>query len=154
MGLALAAVARGFSAEVWVNQTGPLFLDGVRDETKKPIMELVHNDFCEQLRARRVPIHYSDVRQQDLIDAFSEGAVPLILISTWRMDRKKAPHWVVMSGFDEDCIYVHDPDPEALSQTALDCQFIPLARSDFGLMTSFGRTRLRTAVMVYPGQRK
>ena len=149
MGLALAAQARGFTTSVWINQTGPLFLDGVRDETKKPIMTAVHNDFCAQLQALNVPVHYRDLRQQDLIDAFKEGAVPLILISTYRMDSKKAPHWVVMSGFDDDCIYVHDPDPEGGSQTSLDCQFIPLARSDFELMTSFGRNRLRTAVIVH-----
>ena len=77
------------------------------------------------------------------------GAVPIILISTYRMDSKKAPHWVVMSGFDDECIYVHDPDPETYAQTAIDCQFIPLARNDFELMTSFGRTRLRTAVIVH-----
>lgn len=149
MGLALAAQHRGFSTSVWVNQTGPLFLDGVRDETKKPIMTAVHNDFCAQLQALEVPVHYRDIRQQDLIDAFCEGAVPIILISTYRMDSKKAPHWVVMSGFDDECIYVHDPDPETYGQTAIDCQFIPLARSDFELMTSFGRTRLRTAVIVH-----
>jgi ribosomal protein S18 acetylase RimI-like enzyme len=149
MGLALAAQARGFTTSVWVSQTGPLFLDGVRDETKKPIMTAVHNDFCAQLQALHVPVRYRDLRQQDLIDAFKEGAVPLILISTYRMDSKKAPHWVVMSGYDDDCIYVHDPDPEGGSQTSLDCQFIPLARSDFELMTSFGRNRLRTAVIVH-----
>lgn len=149
MGLALAAQKRGFETAVWVSQAGPLFLDGVRDETKKPIMIAVHNDFCAQLRELAVPVHYRDLRQQDLIDAFIQGAVPLILISTYRMDSKKAPHWVVMSGFDDECIYVHDPDPETYGQTALDCQFIPLARSDFELMTSFGRTRLRTAVIVH-----
>jgi ribosomal protein S18 acetylase RimI-like enzyme len=149
MGLALAAQTRGFATSVWVNQTGPLFLDGVRDETKKPIMSAVHHDFCAQLQALQVPVHYRDVRQQDLIDAFKAGAVPIILISTYRMDSKKAPHWVVMSGFDDACIYVHDPDPETYGQTAIDCQYIPLARTDFELMTSFGRTRLRTAVIVH-----
>lgn len=149
MGLALAARVRGFDVSVWVNQTGPLFLDGVRAEAKKPIMTAVHNDFCAQLVERQVPVNYRDLRQQDLIEAFNLGAVPLILISTYRMDSKKAPHWVVMSGFDDECIYVHDPDPETYGQTALDCQYIPLARSDFELMTSFGRTRLRTAVIVY-----
>lgn len=148
MGLALAALARGFSAEVWVNQTGPLFLDGVRDESKKPVMSLVHEDYRHQLEQCSAPVHYRDLRQDDLIAAFERGQVPLILISTYRLDRKKAPHWVVVSGYDDDCIYVHDPDPEPHGQTALDCQYLPLARADFERMTSFGRSRLRTGVVI------
>lgn len=150
MGLALAASERGFRAQVWVNQTGPLFLDGVRDESKKPVMSLVHADYARQMEERNLPINYQDLSQEDMIRVFERGAVPLILISTFRLDRKKAPHWVVMSGFDADCIYVHDPDPESQSQTALDCQYIPLLRADFGMMTSFGRSRLRTAVIIEP----
>lgn len=148
MGLALAALERGFAAEVWVNQSGPLFLDGVRDESKKPVMTLVHEDYRAALERRDTPVHYRDLRQDDLIVAFERGGVPLILISTYRMDKKKAPHWVVMSGYDDDCIYVHDPDPDGQGQTALDCQYLPLARADFERMTSFGRSRLRTAVIL------
>ena len=148
MGLALAAQSRGFKTEVWVNHGGVLFLDGVRDESKKPVMALVHEDYRAALEALDVPIHYRDVRQDDLMAAFDQGDVPLILISTYRMDRKKAPHWVVMSGYDEECIYVHDPDPDGQGQTALDCQYLPLAREEFGRMSSFGRSRLRTAVIV------
>ncbi|WP_111642692.1 GNAT family N-acetyltransferase/peptidase C39 family protein [Marinimicrobium alkaliphilum] len=149
MGLAAAAAKRGFRVEAWVSQEGPLFLDGVRDEHKKTVMASVHEDYRQALVQAEIPVHYREVRQEDLIAAFQQGAVPLILISTWRMDSKKAPHWVVMSGYDDDCIYVHDPDPDDNSQTALDCQFMPLARSDFEHMTAFGRSRLRTAVMVY-----
>ncbi|WP_341937322.1 GNAT family N-acetyltransferase/peptidase C39 family protein [Marinimicrobium sp. C2-29] len=148
MGLALAALERGFAAEVWVNQPGPLFLDGVRDESKKPVMTLVHEDYRAALERRDTPVHYRDLRQDDLITAFERGGVPLILISTYRMDKKKAPHWVVMSGYDDDCIYVHDPDPDGQGQTALDCQYLPLARADFERMSSFGRGRLRTAVIL------
>lgn len=148
MGLALAADDRGFRPEVWVNQEGALFLDGVRDETKKPVMTLVHEDYRVALEARDIPVHYREIRQNDLIAAFDRGDLPLILISTYRMDRKKAPHWVVMSGYDEECIYVHDPDPDSQGQTALDCQYLPLARADFEKMTSFGRSRLRTAVVL------
>ena len=139
---------RGYRAEVWVNHDGPLFLDGVRDETKKPVMMLVHEDYRHALEARAVPVHYREVRQDDLIAAFDRGGVPIILISTYRIDSKKAPHWVVMSGYDEECIYVHDPDPDGQGQTALDCQYLPLARADFERMTSFGRSRLRTAVIL------
>ena len=85
-----------------------------------------------------------------MIKAFDKGCIPLILISTYLLDGKKAPHWVTMSGYDEDCLYVHDPDhdPEEQSASGLDSQYLPIARSDFVKMSRFGKKALRTAVIV------
>jgi hypothetical protein len=71
-----------------------------------------------------------------------------VLISTYRMDGKKAPHWVAVSGYDEDCLYVHDPDPDASVQSVLDCQYLPIARDDFDRISLFEKSRLRAAVVV------
>jgi len=150
IGLALAAKRRRFSVEVWINQTGSLFIDSVRSEDKKQIVELVDTCFKREAAEQGVAIHYANVTQNDLIAAFEAGAIPLILISTFSMDRKKAPHWVVMSGFDKDCLYMHDSDPDDGRQSELDCQFIPIAREDFDRMSCFGKSRLRTAVIVWP----
>lgn len=151
IGLALAAKRRQFAVEVWINQTGSLFIDSVRSDDKKQIVELVDTCFKREAAEQGVAIHYANVTQNDLIAAFEAGAIPLILISTFSMDRKKAPHWVVMSGFDKDCLYMHDSDPDDGRQSELDCQFIPIAREDFDRMSCFGKSRLRTAVIVWPG---
>lgn len=148
IGLALAAKSRNFEAEVWINQSGTLFIDGVRNEDKKQIVELVDKDFKSKADERNISIQYANISQDDLIKAFKNGAIPLILISTFLMDRKKAPHWVVMSGYDEDCLYMHDSDPDEARQSELDCQFIPIAREDFERMSCFGKSRLRTAVIL------
>ena len=151
VGLALAAKRREFSVEVWITQTGTLFIDGVRNEEKKQIVELVDQCFKRQADEQEITIHYANITQNELIDAFKAGAIPLILISTFLMDRKKAPHWVVMSGFDDDCLYMHDSDPDDKRQSEIDCQFIPIARADFDRMSCFGKNRLRTAVIIWPG---
>jgi ribosomal protein S18 acetylase RimI-like enzyme/predicted double-glycine peptidase len=148
LGLALAAVQRGFRAEVWMNQRRPLFVDSVRDPNKKRIIEMVHKDFLHQARAEGIRVHYSDIRQEQLVDALEHHAIPLVLISTWSFEGKKSPHWVTVSGFDSECLYVHDPDPAEMSQSALDCQYQPIAREDFSRISVFGQQRLRTAVVV------
>ncbi len=148
VGLALAAKQRGYQAEVWINQTGALFVDGVRGDEKKQIVELVDSCFKKHAETQQLTIHYANINQETLCSVLQEGALALILISTYRMDRKKAPHWVVVSGFDKDCLYIHDPDPEDERQSALDCQYIPIAREDFDRMTCFGKTRLRTAIII------
>jgi hypothetical protein len=53
-----------------------------------------------------------------------------------------------MSGFDDDCLYMHDSDPDDERQNELDCQFIPVAKEDLERMSCFGKNRLRTAVIV------
>jgi ribosomal protein S18 acetylase RimI-like enzyme len=148
IGLALAAKRRQFSVEVWISQTTTLFIDGVRNEEKKQIVELVDHCFKRQAAEQDIKLHFATITQNDLIAAFKSGAIPLILISTFLLDRKKAPHWVVMSGFDDDCLYMHDPDPDDGRQSELDCQFIPIAREDFDRMSCFGKNRLRTAVIL------
>jgi ribosomal protein S18 acetylase RimI-like enzyme len=150
LGLALAAKRRNFAVEVWVNQTGTLFIDGVRNEDKKQIVDLVDNGFKRQADEQDIQVHYANITQNELINSFKAGAIPLILISTFSMDRKKVPHWVVMSGFDDDCLYMHDSDPDEHRQSELDCQFIPIAREDFERMSCFGKNRLRTAVIIWP----
>ena len=150
IGLALAAKRRGFAVEVWINQTGTLFIDGVRNDEKKQVVELVDNGFKRQAAEQHIALHFANITQDELIAAFKAGAIPLILISTFLMDRKKAPHWVVMSGFDDDCLYMHDPDPDDGRQSEIDCQFIPIAREDFDRMSCFGKSRLRTAVIIGP----
>ena len=150
LGLALAAKRRNFAVEVWINQTSTLFIDGVRNEDKKQIVELVDTGFKRQAAQQNIEVHYTNITQNELINAFKAGAIPLILISTFLMDRKKAPHWVVMSGFDDDCLYMHDSDPDERRQSELDCQFIPIAREDFDRMSCFGKNRLRTAVVIWP----
>lgn len=148
VGLALAAKRRGFNVEVWISQTGPLFIDSVRSDDKKQIIELVDNCFKNDAAIEGIPIHYASISQNDLTSAFEAGAIPLILISTFAMDRKKAPHWVVVSGFDQDCLYMHDSDPDDSRQSEIDSQFIPVAREDFERMSCFGKSRLRTAVII------
>lgn len=151
VGLALAAAKRGFQPEVFLSKPETPFIDSVRDEAKKRVISLVHQDFLDQLATFATPIHYTDITQDYLQTALAEQAVPLVLISTYRFDRCKVPHWVVVTGMDERFIYIHDPFiNEQDYRFALDNQYLPLGRRDFGKMSQFGQTRLRTAVIIRP----
>jgi len=145
-----AARRRGLSATVYCNQSGPLFLDSVRDENKKRVIETVHRHFEDEARQQAVPVHYQELTAERLDQALQDGEVAIVLISTWRLDGRKAPHWVVVSGADRECFYIHDPDP-ADDQVPLDCQHVPISRDRFEQMTRYGQSRLRTAVIVGKG---
>ncbi|MYM64385.1 GNAT family N-acetyltransferase/peptidase C39 family protein [Pseudomaricurvus sp. HS19] len=147
VGLALSAQQRGCRAEVYLNTHGPLFIDGVRTAHKKDIITLVHEQFVARAVQQQVPVHYCDIGQKDLAELLQSGRAVLMLISTYRLDGKKAPHWVTLTGMDEHCFYLHDPEL-ATEQQAIDCQYLPIARDDFDRMTAFGAGRLRAAVVL------
>ncbi|WP_231758876.1 GNAT family N-acetyltransferase/peptidase C39 family protein [Microbulbifer elongatus] len=147
IGLALALHQRGFSSEVYLNLTGPLFISGVRSEEKKRVMAQVDRDYRAQARARGLPVIAEDFTQQRCQQWLEEGALVLLLISTYRLDGKKVPHWVTLTGMDDECFYVHDPDVDD-EDNPLDSQYLPIAREDFAKMSLFGTERLRTAVVV------
>ncbi len=148
VGLALAAKRRGFKASVYINTREPLFLSGVRDAHKKSVLKLVDKQFKTEAGHENIPVNYLELNQTLLPDIVTRpNTYVLMLISTYRLDGKKAPHWVMITGIDPYCIYVHDPDPEE-DQTPLDCKNIPIALDDFDKMTAFGNQRLRTAVVV------
>ncbi|WP_417668303.1 peptidase C39 family protein [Pseudoalteromonas tetraodonis] len=149
-GLALAANKRGFKSEAIVNTSEPLFLDGVRSDNKKTVLATVHQQFVEGIAAANIPVTYKDVELTDIETWLNQGFSVLLLISTYRFDGKKSPHWVCVTHLDAHCVYVHDPfcEPGNDNQLAIDCQYVPIARSDFSKMSAFGSQRLRTAVAI------
>lgn len=148
VGLALAAARRGFKTEAVINQEGPLFVESVRSSEKKQIVSVVHDQFLKTAKKEGVAVRYRELTQKNIERWLTEGAMVVVLISTYRMDYRKAPHWVTVSAIDDECLYVHDPDPTEGEQIALDCQYLPIARKDFDKMSIFGRERLRTAVVI------
>lgn len=149
-GLALAANKRGFKSEVIVNTSEPLFLDGVRSDNKKTVLATVHQQFVESIAAANILVTQKDVELTDIETWLNQGFSVLLLISTYRFDGKKSPHWVCVTHLDAHCVYVHDPfcEPDNEKQLAIDCQYVPIARSDFSKMSAFGSQRLRTAVAI------
>lgn len=148
MGLALAADKRNFKAEVIMSHTRTPFLEGVRSAHKKEILEVVHQQFLQRTRKARIPIHREAVTVPKIEKWLVAGHAVLVLISSYRMNGDKAPHWVVVTASDELCLYLHDPDTDKVTLSELDCQHIPVAKEDFAKMTNYGTTRFSAAVIL------
>ncbi|MCB0366235.1 MAG: GNAT family N-acetyltransferase/peptidase C39 family protein [Bdellovibrionaceae bacterium] len=156
-GLALAAHRRGFKSEVWVSHANPLFLDGVRSEKKKKVIEAVYQVFEKQISKSRIPIRCQRLSISDLEKALRNNRIPLVLISSYKLVRSKSPHWVVLAGFDEDHFYVHDPELELeiephphpeTSPAWLNVAFMPVKKSEFIKMARYGKSKIESAVFV------
>lgn len=148
-GLALAAYHRGFDVDIHVSDPGALFVDSVRSPEKKEVIALVQEDFEEEIAELPIGLFHDRVSVSDLEEHFTAGAIPLVLISSYRIYREKFPHWVVVTGFDERFIYVHDPyiDEEA-GKTASDCINMPIPRRDFERMARYGKSAQRAVLII------
>jgi hypothetical protein len=83
----------------------------------------------------------------DIRAALQAGFKPLVLISSYRFTRLKAPHWVVVTGCDEQFVYLHDPDVDQ-PPARLDCQHLPVSHGEFQRMSALAAS-VRAAVMLH-----
>ena len=148
-GLALSAHHRGFGVDVFVNDEGALFITSVRDPEKRIVMELVQEDFLDELKRLPVNIEYRALSEADLQAQMEAGGIPVVLISSYRIYREKFPHWVVVTGFDERSFYVHDPfvDLDA-GKTFTDCMNMPILKKDFQRMARYGKTGQKAVLIL------
>ncbi|AXT37417.1 GNAT family N-acetyltransferase [Alteromonas sp. BL110] len=146
VGLALAAVHEGYAAKVVINQEVPLFVDGVRDDSKKTIVENVELQFMAEARKKGISVEIADWRMDVIDQTLKTGGAVLCLISTYAFDKKKVPHWVAVTSCDSHCYYLHDPD--ASEGQPVEYQHIPVAREDFLRLASYGTRKVRTLVLL------
>ncbi|GAB59395.1 peptidase C39 family protein [Rheinheimera nanhaiensis] len=148
-GLALAAVKRGFAAEIYLNKDGPLFTDTVRSEVKKQILQRVHESFRQKVQQKAIPVQLKELTIDDIKQLLHQGALLLALISTWQFDKSKAPHWVVVCAVDEHFVYLNDPDTEDIPWLSpAERQYIPVEHSVFNKAFSYGKNRLKAAIAI------
>ncbi|ESX75574.1 MULTISPECIES: peptidase C39 family protein [unclassified Mesorhizobium] len=146
-GLAVAGYESGLAAEIYVSFYGALFLQSVRSEDKRRVMELAQVDFRRRAELYGIPVNYRSFGLDDIRTAIAEGKLVLVLISGFLMFGKKVPHWVLAIGDDGDHILIHDPWVEDERQeTILDAANIPVPYGIFMNMAQFGRDGLRAAI--------
>ena len=132
-----------------LSASGPLFLDGVRNEDKKAVMRLVHEDFCEELTLRASS---RSARQARHPTPAGPGGQPLVLISSsYRLTRSKAPHlcWSPTTTRTSSTSTIPTSTTAGQHRQPLDCQHIPVSHAEFDKMSRFGRSKLRAAVILF-----
>ncbi|MGX5830761.1 peptidase C39 family protein [Mesorhizobium sp. 43Arga] len=146
-GLAVSGYESGLAAEIFVSFYGALFLQSVRSEDKRRVMELAQVDFRRRAELYGIPVNYRSFTIDDIRTAIAAGKLVLVLISGFLMFGKKVPHWVLAIGDDGDHILIHDPWVEDERQeTILDAANIPVPYGIFMNMAQFGRDGLRAAI--------
>lgn len=158
-GLAVAASHRGHNVELWTEGPSPFFLDSVRDEDKKAVITMVEADFRRELERQGVPIHERWPGSERIKHYFEDGWVPVVLISSWRIWNEKSPHWVTVTGFNDQFVFVHDPWDIAINSRSnarwkpgdrdrLDGIDMPIPIAEFEHMSRYGRSAQRAVLFL------
>lgn len=150
-GLALSAWRRGYKVEMYLSHNDVLFLNSVRSREKKKIIELVQTDFEKKIAQTNVRVHKKKMTLPDLKEALKKGGIPLVLITTYHFDNHRAPHWVVVTAYDDHFIYLHDPDQFHTTDFAgvESRMHIPVPEEQFLKISRWGSDRLSAAVVVF-----
>ncbi|WP_137388142.1 GNAT family N-acetyltransferase/peptidase C39 family protein [Rhodoligotrophos defluvii] len=151
LGMAVTLACMGLKTAVYVSNTGPLFLDGVRSQWKRDVMITVQEEFQEQARALGVPVHYRPLSMTELREALKRGACVIVLVSAYRMYHERSPHWILAYDCDDSYVFAHDPwvDPESYEIPASKAA-VAIPVKEFERMSVYGKSRLRAAVIVEP----
>lgn len=148
-GLALSAWQRGFDVSLYVTPANTPFIDSVRDPQKKSVIELVHDDYLQQIANSDIKLINAELDLNTLISRLQQGAVAVTLISTWRLNRNKAPHWVVIGSADTRHVYISDSDFDRDPwHSETDYIDVPVGLEEFQAMARFGRSRLRATLLL------
>lgn len=150
-GLALAAWRRGWAVELHLSGEGAHLLESVRSADKREVMALVQADMEHQVAAAGIPVRFGKISPGSLEQRARDGAVPVVLISSWAIYGTRVPHWVVVTGFDQHFVYAHDPFiDEEEGETPADSINMPIGRSQFERMARYGRRGLQAALFIGP----
>ncbi|MDH5190993.1 MAG: GNAT family N-acetyltransferase/peptidase C39 family protein [Gammaproteobacteria bacterium] len=150
-GMALSAWKRGYDVDLYINYNEAPFIDSVRNEEKKAVIQLVHDDFLDHIRQTSIKLNVQDIDNAQLDKIINTGLPVIALISTWQLNRNKAPHWVFITGSDKEFVYINDPDVDTdagLHLTQTDYKHVPVLRSLFYSMAQFGQKRLRCLLVL------
>ncbi|GAB4323683.1 MAG: peptidase C39 family protein [Candidatus Zixiibacteriota bacterium] len=148
-GLAVAALRRGFRAEIYMSRDSVPFVEGVRSQEKKEVITITHRQMRQRARELGGHVFIREFGLQDVISAIDRGLVPIVLVSGYRLIGEKVPHWVVVTGYDDRYLFVHDPfiDDDA---SAADSINLPIRRKDFARIQRYGKGLQRAMVAIGP----
>lgn len=147
-GLAATLARHGLKVELRLSHEGPFFLDGVRSPDKKEVMRITQEDFRREALEAGVPIGPA-LDQASLASVLDEGAIVIVLVSGYRMFRKKVPHWLLAHGQDGRHVFVNDPWVETAElETNVAAANLPIPAEEFQRMARYGKEDLRAAVVI------
>ncbi|UCE24445.1 MAG: peptidase C39 family protein [Candidatus Zixiibacteriota bacterium] len=147
-GLALSALNRGLFCHIVMSMDTTPMLKSVRIPRKREVMKVVHNDLKRKARKAGLGSAIYDYGTDEIVAALHRGMLPIVMISTYRLTGDRVPHWVVVTGFDKDSVFIHDPDVDSYKRDRSQARHLRIEKSEFLRMARFGKEVYRCLLLV------
>ena len=149
-GLAVSAQRRGFRTRVILSKDQTPFFSSVRLAKKREVIKLVHEALREQAEDIGIAIAYYDFPFDEIAAAMHRGMIPIVLISTYRLSGDRAPHWVLVTGYDDKFVYFNDPDLESYDHDRKRATNVAIPRPEFSRMRRYGKDLYKSVILIGP----
>ncbi|MBN2227114.1 MAG: GNAT family N-acetyltransferase/peptidase C39 family protein [candidate division Zixibacteria bacterium] len=149
-GLAYTARIRNYRTRLIVSRDYSPFLSSTRLEYKRKVIELIHDDLKDKAIQAGVDVSYRNFTFEDIAEQMADGYLPIVLISTYHLHGDRVPHWVVMTGFDADSVYVHDPFAQEYEDNTDLARNIKIPLEMFRRMRRYGKNKFKSVLFVGP----
>jgi ribosomal-protein-alanine acetyltransferase len=149
-GLALSALKRGLECHMIQSMDTTPMLRSVRSDQKREVMRTVHADLKQKSLEAGLGIGIYEYGIDEIISGLYRGMIPVAMISTYRLTGDRMPHWVVVTGFDEENVYIHDPDLESYESNRAHARNLKVKQSEFLKMTRYGKEVYRCLLLIGP----
>ena len=147
-GLSLAAQLRGFPVKVMPSREQSPFFSSVRKSDKRQVIRIIHDDLKERAIGAGVRVKFQEVTFKDIEREMHKGRVPIVLISTYRLHGDRAPHWVVLTGFDSEYVYFHDSYEGFYEHDRKLAQNVKIPIAEFNRMKRYGKDLYKCALFI------
>jgi ribosomal protein S18 acetylase RimI-like enzyme len=151
-GLAHSALTRGLGCHLVMSMDSTPLLKSVRIPAKREVMKIVHNDLKRRARRAGLGTAFYDYDTDEIIAALHRDILPIVMISTYRLTGDRVPHWVVVTGFDKDSVFIHDPDVASYKKNRSRARHLRVEKSEFLRMTRYGKEVYRALLLVGKGK--
>lgn len=153
-GLALAAQRRNFPVKIVLSAEQTPFFSSVRTREKREVINLVHIDLKKQALESGVKAEYYDFTIDDIAREMHKGKLAIVLISTYLLHGDRAPHWVLITGFDSEHIYFHDPYESFYRKKPKLPENVKIHIDDFRKMRRYGKNLYKCVLFISPPKKK
>lgn len=149
-GLAVAALRRGFHARLITPDPSASLADEEGDSEAHEVARTAHAGFEREMRSLGGKVEVRDFDHEDAVAALENGALGLALLvgfGSANGSAATAGRWVVITGFDANHLYLHDPLlPEGAGRN--DNVHLALKRPKFDSASQGARSGLRALVLI------
>ncbi len=147
-GLALAAQTRDYPVKVLLSREQSPFFSSVRKKEKRQVIRIIHDDLQARALEAGVRVKYQDVTIRDIAREMQKGRIPIVLISTYRLHGDRAPHWVVLTGYDSEYVYFHDSYEGFYEHDPKLARNVKIPVAEFNKMKRYGKDLYKCALFI------